>query len=117
MILPYNRQLTPAAKQLRKNMTPQEKHLWHNFLRNHSVKFYRQRVIQSFIVDFYCSAAKLVIELDGSQHHTGEGLVSDQERSAVLNGLGLRVIRFSNDDVDKNFTGVCKIINGLVGKP
>jgi very-short-patch-repair endonuclease len=114
VIKPYNRELTPAAKVLRKHMTPQERRLWYGFLRNHPIKFYRQRVIRSFIADFYCSKAKLVIELDGSQHYTDDGLAYDKERSAILNGLGLRVLRFSNTDVDNNFACVCSVIDGIV---
>ena len=114
MFLPYNKKLTPAARELRKEMTPQEKHLWYDFLRDYPVKFYRQRVINNFIADFYCSQAKLVIELDGSQHYTEEGIAHDNERTIILESLDLRVIRFSDSDIDKNFKNVCKMIHEAV---
>ena len=63
-----NNKLLPTARQLRQEMTPQERKLWYLFLRDYSVKVYKQRIIGSFIVDFYCHAAKLAIELDGMQH-------------------------------------------------
>jgi len=116
MFLPYNSKLNPTACYLRKEMTPQEKHLWYDFLRNYPLKFYRQRVINNFIVDFYCSQAKLIIELDGSQHYTEQGFAHDKERTKILESLGLRVVRFSNTDVDKNFNGVCQMINESVKK-
>ena len=110
----HNSKLTPAARYLRKEMTPQEKHLWYDFLRDYPVKFYRQRVINNFIVDFYCSQAKLIIELDGSQHYTEQGIAHDKERTIILESLGIRVIRFSNADIDKNFNSVCQTIHEIV---
>jgi very-short-patch-repair endonuclease len=109
-MLPYNKKLTPNARSLRKEMTPQERRLWYDFLRNYPVKFYRQRVIANFIVDFYCSKAKLVVELDGSQHFTADAQIYDKERTEILESLDLKVIRFSNAEVDENFNGVCTII-------
>ena len=64
----------------------------------------------ALIVDFYIASAKLVIELDGAQHYDEEGLLSDRERDSYLSGLGLRVLRFSNLDVNRNFAGVCEEI-------
>ena len=113
-MLPYNKNLTPAARNLRNEMTPQEKRLWYDFLRNYTVKFYRQRVIKNFITDFYCAKAKIVIELDGSQHYTEQGIAHDKERTDILKALDLKVIRFANDDVDKNFNGVCLAIDEAV---
>lgn len=107
----YNKNLLPPAKALRKTMTRQEKHLWYDFLQKHPVKFYKQRPIGAYIADFYCSEAKLVIELDGSQHYTAKGIENDENRTEVLETYGLKVIRFSNYDVDKNFDGVCAVIN------
>lgn len=66
-------------------MTRQERHLWYDFLQDYPVKIYKQKVIDNFIVDFYCHSAKLVIELDGSQHYTEEGLANDEERTKILN--------------------------------
>ena len=114
MYFPYNKKLIPAARSLRKEMTPQEKHLWYNFLRNYPIKFYKQRVINNFIVDFYCAQAKLIIELDGNQHYTEQGIEHDKERTMILEALGIRVIRFSNADIDKNFNSVCQMINEIV---
>ena len=114
MSLKYNKNLILAAQELRRNATRQENHLWYDFLSTYPVRFQRQKVIGNFIADFYCHRAKLVIEIDGSQHYTNDGLAYDQERTAVLNDFGLRVIRFSNNDVDNNFDDVCKTINEIV---
>ena len=94
MSLPYRNDLIPRAKELRKCATKEEMHLWYDFLRDYPVRFQRQKTISGFIVDFYCHKAKLVIELDGSQHYTDEGLAYDMERSQVLGGYGLLVLRF-----------------------
>ena len=107
----YNKNLKENARYLRKNMTRHEKHLWYDFLRKYPVKFYRQRPIDRYIVDFYCSKAKLVIELDGSQHYTAEGMEYDQIRTEILEKYNLYVIRFSNYDIDKNFRSVCEMID------
>ena len=113
----YNKNLISRAKELRKEMTPQEKHLWYDFLRNHSVKFYKQKIIDNFIVDFYCHSAKLAIEVDGSQHYTEEGLEYDKERTQLLNGYGIEVIRFSNLEIDNNFEEVCRMIEERIKEP
>jgi len=112
--LKYNKNLISRAKELRKNMTPQERHLWYDFLRHYPIKIYKQRVIDNFIVDFYCHQAKLIIELNGSQHYSEEGLAYDKERSNVLNSYNLKVIRFSNYEVDNNFEELCKTINNII---
>jgi very-short-patch-repair endonuclease len=106
----HNKTLTPKAKALRKNMTPQERKLWYEFLRTYPVRFLRQKVIGRFVADFYCAKAKLVIELDGSQHYT-EDVRYDEKRTKILEAYGLKVIRFYNGDVDRNFLGVCQIID------
>ena len=92
-------------------MTREERHLWYDFLRDYPVKVYRQRSVDWFIADFYCSRAHLVIEIDGGQHYTSEGQAYDTERSAVLQNYNLTVIRVSNADVDQNFSGVCAFID------
>ncbi len=107
----YNSELKENARNLRKNMTPEEKHLWYDFLRSYPVKFYRQRSIGNYIVDFYCSKAKLVIELDGSQHYTIDGKEYDSLRTEVLEAYGLEVLRVSNYDIKQNFEGVCITID------
>ncbi|MCL2486564.1 MAG: endonuclease domain-containing protein [Oscillospiraceae bacterium] len=114
MSLEYNKELIPRAKELRRNMTQQEKRLWYDFLSKYPVRFQRQKTIGNFIADFYCHQAKLIIEIDGSQHYTDNGMVYDRERTAILNGFGLRVIRFSNNDIDKKFDDVCNTINEVV---
>ena len=112
--IPRKAKLLPNARALRRDMTPQERHLWYDFLRDYPVKIYKQRIIGSFIVDFYCAAAKLVIELDGSQHYEEQGLAYDAERTAFLEGLGLKVIRFSNADINSRFKSVCEAIHSTI---
>ena len=111
MSLPYKGKLIPRAKELRKNATRQEKNLWYGFLNSYPVRFQRQKSIDSFVADFYCHEAKLVVELDGSQHYEEAGIARDKERSAILEKYGLKVIRFSNLEVDRNFQGVCTTID------
>ena len=84
MSLPYKNKLIPRAKELRKNATRQENHLWYDFLRSYPVRFQRQKTIGSFIVDFYCHAAKLVIELDGSQHYTDQGVAYGRRKKSCV---------------------------------
>ncbi len=110
----YNRNLKPTAKLLRNGMTPEEKHLWFDFLRNYPVHFRRQRPIDRYIADFYCPQAKLVIELDGSQHFTEEGLTLDALRTEVIERYKIHVIRFTNRDIWQNFDGVCAFIHKRV---
>ena len=109
-----NHQMLLRAKELRRDMTPQERKLWYLFLRTYPVKIYKQRIIDSFIVDFYCASAKLVIEVDGSQHYTEDGMQYDQERSGVLGGNGLQVLRFSNREIDTQFSQVCDLIHHTI---
>ena len=111
MSLPYKGSLIPLAKNLRNNATRHERHLWYDFLREYPVRFQRQKTIGNYIVDFYCHSAKLVVELDGSQHYMDNGLCRDKERDNFLNEQGLSVIRISNADIDTNFTGVCEYID------
>ena len=110
----YNSKMKETARSLRKNMTRQEKHLWYDFLRDYPVKWYRQRSVDRFIVDFFCFKARLVIELDGSQHYTEDGIAYDSIRTDVLERYALEVVRFSNADIDRNFYGVCETIDGKV---
>ncbi|MCD8037190.1 MAG: endonuclease domain-containing protein [Clostridiales bacterium] len=110
----YNPKLKNNARKLRKNMTPEERHLWYDFLRFYPVKIYRQRAIDNYIVDFYCSLAKLVIEVDGSQHYTTEGIKYDSIRTEVLRQYGLEVIRFTNRDIRLNFQSVCDAIDSKI---
>ena len=109
-----NKELVPVAKQLRKNMTKEERHLWYDFLRSYPLHIYRQRVLGKYIVDFYCAKAKLVIELDGSQHYDEEKMEKDAERTTFLEGYGLKVIRISNREINQNFRGVCEYIDAQI---
>ncbi len=101
-----NSKLTPNAKTLRKNMTKEERHLWYDFLKLQPFTVKRQKIIGRYIVDFYIAAYKLVIELDGTQHYLEKGIEEDAERDKYLNELGIKVLRYSNLDVNKNFEGV-----------
>lgn len=114
MSLNYNKHLISRAKKLRRDMTKQEKHLWYDFLSRYPIRFQRQKTIGNYIVDFYCHKAKLVVELDGSQHFDEQGIAYDAKRTAFLESLGLRVVRFSNHDVDSNFNGVCITVKQIV---
>ncbi len=102
-----NPQLRKNAQKLRREMTKEERRLWYDFLKQLPLTVNRQKVIGRYIVDFYCASAKLVIELDGSQHYESEGTVSDWERDYALNQLGITVVRYSNSDINRNFDGVC----------
>lgn len=110
----HNAELTITARTLRKNMTPEEKHLWYDFLSSYPVRFLRQKVIDNYIVDFYCHKARLIIELDGSQHYTDEGIKNDEERTKCLEKRGLNVIRIPNNEIKNNFDGVCEYIDKTV---
>ncbi len=112
----HNKQLVPIAKTLRREMTKEEKHLWYDFLRGYPINFIRQKIIGKHIVDFYCPAAKLVVELDGSQHYSEKGKQADAERDDFLAGYGLDVLRISNYDIHTNFEGACLEINKYVVK-
>ena len=102
-----NAGLRKNAQKLRREMTKEERRLWYNFLKRLPVTVNRQKVIGRYIVDFYCASAKLVIELDGSQHYEAENAASDRERDQALSKLGITVVRYSNDDINGNFDGVC----------
>ena len=110
----HNKQLVPLAKQLRKEMTKEERHLWYDFLRFYPVRFSRQKVLGKYIVDFYCAEAKLIVELDASQHYEAENIAKDQERTAFLEGYGLQIVRIPNNEVSRNFRGVCEYIDMAV---
>ena len=104
------RDLSGLASNLRKNMTKEEKHLWYDFLKKIPYTVNRQKQFGNYIVDFFCADAKLVIELDGSQHYTEEGLEKDRERDEYLTDLGFEVMRISNYELNTNFDGVCLTI-------
>ena len=95
-------------------MTKEEKHLWYDYLKNYPKRFLKQKIIGKYIVDFYCSAAKIVIELDDSQHFEDKGIDYDKERTKYLEGYGLKVIRIPNNLIRTNFEGVCLYIDDIV---
>ena len=109
-IIPYNIHLRPRAQDLRRDPTPAERKLWYLFLSQLSWKFTRQKPLGSYIVDFYCSRGRLVIEVDGDSHFDAKGEARDAARSAALQALGLRVIRFRNDEIRESFEAVCQRI-------
>ncbi len=104
------------AKELRQNMTPWERKLWHCFLKTYPVRFQRQKCIDRYIADFYCFQAGLVIELDGGGHYGPETQEKDRIRTEILEKNGLKVLRFCNTDIDKNFYCVCTVIDREVKK-
>ena len=110
----YNKSLIKNAQNLRKRMTDEERKLWYCFLRNYPVRFFRQKVLYKYIADFYCPAANLVIELDGSQHYEEKGLAYDEERNRFLKEHGIRVIHIANNQIHTSFRNVCKYIGMLV---
>ena len=106
-----NSKLTGNARSLRKNMTKEERHLWYDFLKTLPVTVNRQKVIGNYIVDFYIASSKIVVELDGSQHYEND---NDTKRDAFLNDLGIKVLRYSNLDVNQRFESVCEdILNNI----
>ena len=110
----YNHPNVKLSKQLRKDITPWERKLWYLFLKDYPIRFQRQKCIDNYIVDFYCFRAKLVIELDGGGHYNPESEKNDNYRTKILEQYGLKVIRFCNLDIDKNFYGVCTVIDNEV---
>ena len=112
----HNSKLTPRAQKLRKNMTKEERRLWYEYLHDYPCRFRRQVTFGSYIVDFYCAAAKLAVELDGSQHCEPSELLYDERRTAYLNSLGIYVLRISNLDVLRNLRGVCQQIDLVISE-
>ncbi len=110
----YNKELISNAKSLRKNMTKEERHLWYDFLRSYPVKFRRQAVINKYIADFYCPEAKLIIELDGTQHFEEKGIEYDKKRTTALEEYGLTVIRIANNEINEQFKEVCEYIDNYI---
>ena len=106
--------LLSKARELRRNMTPHERKLWYLFLRTYPVKIYKQRIIASSIAEFYCAAAKLVIELDGSQHYEDAASRYDLIRTDYMESLGLMVLRFTNQEIDREFDAVCELIDRAI---
>ena len=105
-MIPYNKDLVPNAQALRKDMTREEKHLWYDFLKRLPFTVKRQHNIENFIVDFYIAKKKVVIEIDGRQHTSPEHKKSDELRDDALKKWDITVLRYSNDDIRKNFNAV-----------
>lgn len=110
----HNPTLTENAKALRKNMTKEERHLWYDFLRTYKLRFLRQKIIDNYIVDFYCAKAKLVIELDGSQHFEPNAILRDKIRTEQIEKYNLTVLRIPNNEINENFDGVCEFIDNYI---
>ncbi len=109
-----NKKLTENSRTLRKGMTSEERHLWYDFLKKLSLNVYRQKILDRYIVDFYIPKAKLVIELDGSQHYRPENKESDEERDRFLENEGLLVLRYTNRQVNEKFSEVCEDIRNYI---
>ncbi|MBR5252724.1 MAG: DUF559 domain-containing protein [Clostridia bacterium] len=114
-MLPYNKKLVKNARALRKNMTPEEKHLWYDFLKKPPFNVRRQHNIEKFIVDFYIAEKKLVIEVDGIQHMSPEHLEADRQRDSALSAWGITVLKYSNDSIRLNFNAVAADILNKLG--
>ena len=102
-----NPELKEYAQSLRRNMTKEEKHLWYDFFKKLNLVVNRQKVINNYIVDFCIPSAKLIIELDGSQHYEPENKEYDKQRDDFLKSQGYTVLRYTNFDINRNFDGVC----------
>ena len=106
--------LTQLARELRKNQTKEEAKLWYQFLRKYPERIHRQYVIGNYIADFYCHKARLVIELDGSQHYDPENMEKDRKRTQYMEKEGIYVMRISNRDVLEQFRAVCEFIDRTI---
>ena len=109
-----NYKMLETARKLRRSMTPQERKLWYVFLKDYPVKIYKQRIIESYVVDFYCAKAKLVIELDGPIHMHEDSLLHDAKRDEHLRAYGLEVFRISNHDIEVSFSTVCSLLDTVI---
>ena len=106
-----NVKLTSNAQKLRKSMTEEERKLWYTFLKQLPLTVHRQKIIKNYIVDFYCHQARLVVELDGSQHYENDGSEKDRIRTEKIESRNLTVIRIPNNAVHSNFRSVCEYID------
>ncbi len=112
----HNADLVPTARNLRAEMTKEEKNLWYDFLSKYPIRFTRQKIITNYVADFYCAKAKLVVELDGAQHRTAEGREYDERRTESFKQYGLVVLRIPNKEINYNFDNICKYIDNIVKK-
>ena len=106
----YNSKLVPNSKKLRKEMTKEERHLWYDFLKHLPMTVHRKKTMGNYIVDFYIASARIVIELDGSQHYEAQNRAADVKRDQYLSQTGCKVLRYSNADINTRFSGVCEDI-------
>ena len=106
----YNKNLIGYSQNLRREMTPEERHLWYDFLKNLPITVNRQKIIGNYIADFYVASKKIVIELDGKQHYRDDNKLSDMERDAYMRSVGITVLRYRNDYIRSNFEWVCRDI-------
>jgi len=113
--IPYKADITVRARQLRKNMTESERKLWFCYLKDCGIRFYRQKQIENYIIDFYCARARLVIEIDGDSHFNEDAVQYDNKRTKLLENYGLSIIRFTNNDIKYRFPGVCETIEKIIG--
>jgi very-short-patch-repair endonuclease len=111
MRIPKKKSLTKTSQALRRNLTKEERHLWYDFLKDYPVQFNRQKVIGSYIVDFFCFQANLIVELDGSQHFEEEALIYDKQRTEYFTSLRMEMLRVPNNEIWENFSGVCEAID------
>ena len=109
-MIPYNKKLVSNARTLRKNMTPEEKHLWYDFFKRLPYNVRRQHNIENYIVDFYIAEKKIVIEVDGRQHLLPEHKEADEQRDATMSSWGIIVLRYPNDSIRNNFNAVTEDI-------
>ena len=110
----HNSKLTERAKELRRNATKQENHLWYDFLAKYPIRFRRQVTMQNYIVDFFCPKAGLIVELDGSQHYKTSNIKRDKIRTEYIESLGFVVLRFTNTEINRRFSSVCQKIQETV---
>jgi very-short-patch-repair endonuclease len=115
--LPYRRKLVAHSRILRRALTPAEKRLWFDFLRHLSAKFTRQKPMGDYIADFYCASHRLIVEVDGDSHFTAAGVKRDSGRDIALRHMGLKLVRFTNEDVMLRFEAVCLEIAARLEKP
>ena len=114
-MIPYRKKLVSIARTLRKNMTPEERHLWYDFLKRLPYNVRRQHNIENYIVDFYIAEKKVVIEVDGRQHLLPEHKEADKQRDAALSVWNITVLRYSNDNIRNNFNAVAADILRKLG--
>ena len=111
---PYSK---ARSKELRRDMTASERHLWYDYLSKHTPRFHRQRPIGPYVADFFCPDATLIIELDGDVHGGEAQIQHDDQRTHYLENYGFRIIRFRSKDIFKNFEGICAEIENAIGDP